>query len=1129
MNPLTVLYFVLFIIFLIPAATFFVYRVKKESWHRQISGSINSCMQSNVLQLDSLHRLAQKFGSPLSVPDLCKTVAEELYILHSFDAFLLDLYDEKTGNLTGIYYEDTEINAVRPSEVEAKHDPLYRERISEIINGTPLRLSHQTPAELPSNPFGYRQRPSLSLLFVPIRWSNRTIGILSIQKYQPGFYSETDLLLLQIISNLLGNALTLSHAEETLRSSEIFYHSILDNMTQNIFCKDINGRFTYANKRFCQTLVRPLEEIIGKTDFDFYPKELAEVFQQKDRDIIQTHKIYEAIEENQQSSGDKMFVQVVKSPVFDSDNKALGVQGIFWDVTDKRHMEETLLSIFKAVENSSDAIAIQNKTLKMIYYNRKFLDLFEYTTHELNKIGGTKALFTNFDIFMQIRHAIYAGNSWMGEVEMRTRSGDTLPISLRSDAIRDENNRIVGSIGLFTDITSRKLYEEELQNAKKAAEDASRAKSEFLANMSHEIRTPMNGIIGMTDLALDTEMSLEQREYLRLVKNSADSLLALLNDILDFSKIEAGKMDLFPVHFKLRDTLSDILRTLALRATQKDLELLCHVFPNVPDDYIGDPDRLRQIIVNLVGNSIKFTNQGEVIVVVKLQNQSEKESSLLMSVCDTGIGIPEEKIHSIFEAFEQADGSMSRKYGGTGLGLTISSKLVHMMKGQIRVESPWYTPDRAPGGPGTAMYFTLSLENAPEIESSVIEDIFPFLHNLPVLIVDDNYTNRRILQEMMTNWGMKPTITGDAFSAFELLHKAKENRSPFQLILIDSNMPDMDGFHLAEKITADASLTSLKIIMLTSAGQKGDFQRCKELGISAYLTKPVKQSELYNAVINTVRYSCLPVAVLPPIEEPLPSPGQQSIHVLLAEDNHVNQKLAVQILKKNQIQVTVANDGKEALSFYEQQRFDAILMDIQMPNVDGFEATEIIRKKEKKSGCRIPIIAMTAHAMKGDKDRCLNAGMDGYIAKPIQSRELIQTIHSFISAKNTAASIEEIPAVSYIEIESVVDKNAILERIDGDTDILREITGLYFEEIPVLMQAVEEAISRKEDFPLERSAHTLKGMVSNFAAPLAMKAALDLEIIGREKKIEEAPAAFETLKLEIDKLSNAIALLKESL
>ena len=1129
MNPYFVLYYTLLLIIVTSIAAFIVFTVLKKTAKKACMDQINSSLQEKAFQLDSLHRLAEKFGTPLSIRDLCTAAAEEIRILFSHDALLFDLFDKESGEISSIYYEDTGMHQSQPAEVEAKHDPLYQDWYLEALHGTPVMQSYSNPSNLPLNPFGFRERSSLSILFVPVCWSGQVKGVLSVHKYQSGFYSESDLRLLQIIANLLGTALMLSHTEDTLRNSKVFYHSVLDNMTQNIFCKDVDGHFTYANKRFCQTLGKPLHEIIGKTDFDFYPAELAEKFQEKDREIIQTQKIYDAVEENRASAGDKTFVQVVKSPIPDSNKKIIGVQGIFWDVTDKRYMEETLISIFKAVENSSDAIAIHNRTLKMTYYNRKFLDIFEYTTNELSKNGGTKVLFTNLEIFEIIRRAIYSGNSWTGEVEMRTRNGDTIPISLRTDAIRDESNRIVGSIGIFTDITNRKRYEEELQHAKKTAEDASRAKSEFLANMSHEIRTPMNGIIGMTDLCLDTELTPEQREYLRLVKNSADSLLALLNDILDFSKIEAGKMDLFPVHFKLRNTISDILRTLALRATQKNLELLCHVFPNVPDQFIGDPDRLRQIIVNLVGNSIKFTEQGEIVVVVKLQSQAEKDTTLLISVCDTGIGIPEEKIHSIFEAFEQADGSMSRKYGGTGLGLAISNRLVHMMNGLIGVESPWYTPERAPGGPGTAMYFTVTLENDPETQQPMGEETYPITQHLPVLIVDDNYTNRRILQEMLTNWGMKPTISGDAISAYELLQKSRQNHNPFQLILIDSNMPAMDGFHLAEKISVDASLSHLKIIMLTSAGQKGDYQRCNELGISAYLTKPVKQSELYNTIIAVIRYSCQSIVHVQEPEEKLAPTALPCIHVLLAEDNHVNQKLAVQILKKNQIQVTVANDGKEALTIYENQQFDLILMDIQMPNMDGFEATQSIRKKEKKSGSHIPIIAMTAHAMKGDKDRCLNAGMDGYLAKPIQSRELIQTIHGFVASKKTDSIAEEKSPDLNVEMDSVINKKMILERIDGDTDILREIIGLYFEEISGLMQAIEDAIAGKEEYVLERSAHTLKGMVSNFAAPAAVSAALALEVIGREKAIDKAPPAYELLKVEISRLSAALTKLKEEI
>ena len=581
------------------------------------------------------------------------------------------------------------------------------------------------------------------------------------------------------------------------------------------------------------------------------------------------------------------------------------------------------------------------------------------------------------------------------EEPTRTPEGEERWLLTTKVPVRDPDGHPVGLVGMGRDITVRKAAEAALIEAKQAAEHASRSKSEFLANMSHEIRTPMNGIMGMTELALDTNLTQEQRDCLDAVKSSAESLLTIINDILDFSKIEANRLQLDSVPFHLRDSIEETARILAPSAFDKGLELVCDVHPDVPETVIGDPTRLRQIVVNLVGNAIKFTSRGEVSLCVAVDAIDEATVQLLFTVSDTGIGIPKDKQRIIFEAFSQADSSTTRKYGGTGLGLTISAQLTEMMGGSIWLESEV--------GSGSHFHFTARLGIGA---TAATERPLPVdLRGLAVLVVDDNSTNREYLRNLLTHWNMRPQAADSAGAALAAMRRARETGDPFRLVLTDCHMPDTDGFTLAESIKADPQFAGAGILMLSSAGQRGDAARCRQIGISGYLTKPVSQAELRRAIESALaapRPSDPALVTRHSLRE-----TRRGLRVLVAEDNAVNQKVAARMLEKAGHSVVIVSNGREALAQLEAQPFDVVLMDVQMPEMDGMEATALLRERERATGAHVPVIALTAHAMKGDRERCEAAGMDSYLSKPLQAGELLKALDAISAPANRVSDAPE--------------------------------------------------------------------------------------------------------------------------
>ncbi|MDG3005465.1 hybrid sensor histidine kinase/response regulator [Paludisphaera mucosa] len=777
-----------------------------------------------------------------------------------------------------------------------------------------------------------------------------------------------------------------------------------------------------------------------------------------------------------------------------------------------RQGEERFRGAFDSAAIGMALVAPDGRWLKV---NEALCEIVGYPPEEL--LGRTFQDVTypeDVEADQEEARRLLAGETSSYRMEKRylRKDGRVVWVMLSVSLVRDGEGAPLHFVAQIEDVTARRLFEVELRRARDEAMDASRAKGEFLANMSHEIRTPMNGILGMTELALDTDLTAPQREYLGLVKASADSLLDVINDILDFSKIEAGKLRLDPAPFALRDHLDETLKTLAPRAHSKGLELSGRIAPELPDALEGDSGRLRQILVNLVGNAVKFTEAGEVAVSVEAwepeRGLPSGEVGLHFSVRDTGIGVPAAKQAGIFEPFEQADGSTTRRYGGTGLGLAITVKLVEMMGGAIWVESE--------PGEGSTFHFTARMsarQGCPKVREEARPER---LLGLPILVVDDNRTNLRILEELLTHWGAEPTLAAGGAAGLSALRAAKSAGRPFPLVVLDGMMPDLDGYAVAGWIQSDPGLAGTHVVMLTSNDESGKAALCRSLGIAARLTKPVRRSELFGAIIDLVSSS--PDRRARDREEPprgadAAAPAGRRLKVLLAEDHVVNQKVIGGMLARRGHTVAIAGDGRRALAARGDAAFDLVLMDVQMPEMDGFEAVAAIRDDERARGLpRLPVVALTAHAMKGDRERCLAAGFDGYASKPIRSEALFAAIEQVLGSPAGADARPAEPPPP-----GVFDRRAALATAGGDEGLLREILGLFLDDCPRLLAELRAAAEAGDVGGFVRAAHTLKGTSGHFAAAEVFEAATRLEAAGRSGSCSGASVEIDAMGAALDR------------
>jgi PAS domain S-box-containing protein len=974
-----------------------------------------------------------------------------------------------------------------------------------------------------------------------VRKTNSLVSIeysLRIEKREH-FYEAR---LLPVLENqvivIVRNITERKKAEEALRKSENRYRSSIELTNQVAWTTNANGEVVEDIPVWRKYTGQSYEDAKGYGWSKALHPDDTERTVQVWTQAVETKSAYETEYRIRRYDGIYRDFLARGIPVFKEDGTVQEWVGTCIDITERKRAEEALKEseerLKLVLEGAELGTWDQNMKTGEVIRNRRWAEMLGYTLEEIDPhTDAWKALIHPDDLpeVNRITQDHRAGRTPFLKCEhrMRTKSGEWKWILNCGKIIqRDSDGKPVRATGTHTDITERKRAEEALQGAKEQAEEANRLKSEFLANMSHEIRTPMNAIIGMTDLTLNTELTEEQCDYLKTAKESAQALLGLLNDILDFSKIEAGRVELETIDFDLRTTIEGVADTLAHRASSKGLELACMIHPQVPTLLRGDTGRLRQILMNLGGNAVRFTEKGEVVIQVELQKETEDRATLLFSVTDTGIGISKDKHEKIFESFTQVDGSTTRKYGGSGLGLSISRRLVEVMGGQIGVESQ--------PGKGSRFWFTVTFEKQKEFKEISLT-LPPDIRGLRMLVIDDNQTNRAILLKMLESFGCYAEAVEGGAKALQVLKRAVHKEKLFDLVLLDMQMPQMDGEQTLRAIKTDPELKDVLVIILTSIGISGDVARLEALGCAGYLTKPVKQSQLFDTILTVLSRQKAqakekPISIV--TRHTVEEQKSRRVHILLAEDNPMNQKLAVTLLKKAGYSVDAVEDGRMVMEAVKRRAYDLILMDVQMPEMNGFDATQAIRAKEGEAK-HTPIIAMTAHAMRGDRERCLQASMDDYISKPIEPQELLDVIEKWTKSQGKEKDLSPFtlhlspqksePALSeHIEPIEPIDLESTLRRFDGDKDFFREMLQEFLSYAPKQLEKLAEAIKMGDAKVVETEAHSLKGAAGNLGAKPMADLALQLELLGRKGDLAVAEeivcnlrTAFEHLEVYINK------------
>jgi PAS domain S-box-containing protein len=919
-------------------------------------------------------------------------------------------------------------------------------------------------------------------------------------------------------------------AEEELRESEERFRGTFENAAVGIAHTDPTGRLLRVNEKFCAIVGYPRDELLQKTFQDItHPDDLAANLDLLAALIRDESPGYELEKRYVRKDGSPVWVELFTSLQRDAAGKPAYAIAVIQDISERKRLDEELRQA-----NARLDLAVRGSNISIWEYDMPDGVFENARMHQINAAGQlgydrAERPTTYADVMALIHpedrartqramQACLAGETREYEVEyrMRRRDGSYRWILSRGVVVRSATGKPIRFSGSRTDITDRKRAEDQLLQAKEAAESANRAKDEFLANVSHEIRTPMNAILGMTELVLDTPLNEDQRQGLKTVKSAADNLLGIINDLLDFAKIEAGKLELNSADFSLRTAVGDTLRALAVRAHRKGLELIYHVQPDMPDALVGDAGRLRQVLLNLVGNALKFTDEGEVVVRVEAAGDpaAEGEIGLRIVVRDTGIGIPPDKQERIFRAFEQEDTSTTRKYGGTGLGLTIASRLVALMGGEITVES----------APGRGSTFTFTARFGRQLHPPESLPVRPpvLLRNLPVLIVDDNATNRHILQQWLRDWQMEAESVGDAAAAMDALwHRAAKGR-PFALVLLDARLPDHDGLTVAAMIRERTELAATRLILLTSGDRPGDSARFRDLRIDARLLKPVQQEELLDT-IYWVMSRPAGVGATPAQELATePVPAASPLHILVAEDNEFSARLMDHLLARRGHRVRLATNGPEALALAEEGVFDLMLLDIHMPGMDGFGVVGAIRERERAAGRHLPVIALTARSRKEDRERCLAAGMDDFLTKPVATAALFAAIDRLVPPHR----VSRLCQADAGESRSLLDPAAVLTACGGDAEGLRRMCQDFQTYAPARLAELGDALRDRNALGLRQAAHKFSALLFAFST-VAGNVASDLEDHAAQGQLEEAQplvGRLETMTQELMRLVGGLSL-----
>jgi PAS domain S-box-containing protein len=865
-------------------------------------------------------------------------------------------------------------------------------------------------------------------------------------------------------------------------------------------------------------------EVIGKTDFDFHPREQAqEYFDDEQRIILTGQPLINKLEKQTDIDGKEMWASVTKVPIYNQAGSITGIIGLSRDITKLKQTEQALRQAeekYRAMyENAVEGIFQTTRDGHFISANRSLARMYGYESPE-QLVNALTDIEHQLYVDPERREAFSRLMREQGEVtgfesEIYRKDGRKIWISEAARTVRDADGNFLYYEGATEDITARKLAENEREKAREAALESAKVKAQFLANMSHEIRTPMNAISGMTDLLVDTSLTQEQRELVETIRNSTDTLLGIVSDILDFSKIEAGKLTFEVIDFDLRETVEGTAEMLAERAQRKSLDLACWMDQDVPTFLRGDPGRVRQILTNLLGNAVKFTEKGEVVVRVTKQQETATNVTVRFEVRDTGIGIDPAALPRIFQPFTQADGSTTRKYGGTGLGLTISKQLVELMRGEIGLDSRM--------GQGSTFWFTLSFDKQPESSARSTQSLdLGRLEGRRVLLVENRGTLRQILHEQFQSWKMIDAAASTAAEAIEILRQGAGMEQRFDLVVIDQEILDLDALALAQSIKSDPALAQTRIVMLTAVGSRLTPAIMQSTGVSACLTKPVRHYRLFDGLAEVLSARAFEPAAPSPSEEPVPAGSRavsshEGVRILLAEDNEVNQRVALKQLKKLGYHADAVSNGAQVLAALQRAPYDIILMDCQMPEMDGYEAARRIRQSENGSWIHLRsspfIVALTANALQGDRERCLAVGMNEYLTKPIQLSDLEKVLQRALLKINPCArTVESSPPNEVLDLNVI---NGLRElREPGQPDPLAELIGVFLRDVRPRLGRIEDALAQQDGTTAAGAAHTLKGSAGNLGARKLALLCGRIEKHAKAGELAEAATLLEAAKSE---------------